>query len=386
MKLNTYFSDFLADIRLQQNHRDELKTGHKTLRKRLWEDEDLSKIIVNTFLQGSYRRATAIRPHEGKRADVDIVLVTTIPESTTPEDAMALFKPFLDKYYKGKWELQGRSIGISMSYVDLDLVITSAPSETDQEALKSASVSDEESLEVARDWRLVPAWVGFSERWSPTATELMLKRAEQQAEWKLQPLRIPDRDAKCWQSTHPLEQIKWTRNKNADCNCHYVNVVKALKWCRRVNYSEPKYPKGYPLEHLIGIYCPDKIESVAEGVTLTLESIVDNLADFYAAKQVPVLPDHGVAEHDVWHRITVEDFTAFYEQIRDAAKIARRALDDESVRGSALAWIELFGKRFPEPPEEKNNGGNDNDDSSNQKQGGFTPRVQVTTPGKGRYA
>lgn len=127
---NTYFSDFLADIRLQQNHRDELKTGHTTLQNRLWADEDLSKIIVNTFLQGSYHRATAIRPHGGKRADVDIVVVTKIPESTNPEDAMALFKPFLDKHYKDKWELQGRSIGISMSYVDLDLVITPRPKRT----------------------------------------------------------------------------------------------------------------------------------------------------------------------------------------------------------------------------------------------------------------
>lgn len=382
MRLNTYFNDFLAEIRLQTNHRNDLKTGHKTLRKRLKEDEKLSDIVVNTFLQGSYRRATAIRPHQGKRADVDVIIVTKIPETVTPEEAMKLFVPFLNEHYEGKWEFQGRSIAINLSYVDLDMVITSAPSEADEEALKSASVSDEETLEDARDWRLVSEWIGFSERISPTLTDLMLKRASQQPEWMLNPLRIPDRDAECWQSTHPLEQIKWTRDKNSACNTHYVNVVKALKWWRRINHTDPKYPKGYPLEHAIGLCCPNNIDSVAEGVTLTLENMVDTFAEDYNAKRVPVLADHGVPEHNVWHRITVDDFTAFYEQVRDAAKIARRALDEDSVNKSALAWQELFGSRFPDPPKDKTNG----NDHSSQKQGGFTPRVEVTTPGKGRYA
>lgn len=61
-----------------------------------------------------------------------------------------------------------------------------------------------------------------------------------------------------------------TRNTNG----HYVNVVKAIKWWRRLN-AAPPYPKGYPLEHLIGISCPDGIASVAEGVVRTLEDIRD---------------------------------------------------------------------------------------------------------------
>ena len=41
-------------------------------------DEDLKDIIVTTFLQGSYRRSTAVRPKQGKRSDVDIVVVTKL--------------------------------------------------------------------------------------------------------------------------------------------------------------------------------------------------------------------------------------------------------------------------------------------------------------------
>jgi len=127
--INTYFTDFLQDIRLTENQRNDLKRGHSTLRDRLMSDESLSKYIVTTFLQGSYRRSTAIRPVGDKRADVDVIVVTKLDRnSVTPQKAIDLFIPFVEKHYKGKYRVQGRSIGIELSYVDLDIVITSAPS------------------------------------------------------------------------------------------------------------------------------------------------------------------------------------------------------------------------------------------------------------------
>jgi hypothetical protein len=58
MSTQVYFDKFLSNIRLTKSQRDDLITGHTTLRERLASDEELSKIIVSTFLQGSYRRAT----------------------------------------------------------------------------------------------------------------------------------------------------------------------------------------------------------------------------------------------------------------------------------------------------------------------------------------
>lgn len=386
MELNSYFTDFLSEIRPQANHREEYKTGHRTLRKRLREDEKLSPIIVNTFLQGSYRRATAVRPHQGRRADVDVVVVTTLHQDDyTPDAAMDLFTPFLDKHYKDKYTRQGRSIAINLSYIDLDLVITSAPSETERTALKSASVSAEETLEEADDWRLVPAWVGFAERTYPGSVERMLELARKQAEWQLKPLYIPDRDAECWEPTHPLEQIRWTRDKNRACNGHYVNVVKAIKWWRRVRHETPKYPKGYPVEHIIGHCCPGGITSVAQGVTLTLEAITSEFAGHAADKTVPELCDHGVPSHNVLHRITGDDFAAFYDQVKAASLVARRALDADTERKSAEAWQELFGSRFPDPPEGEDDGG-DGGSGSTKSAGGFTPRTSSSSIGGGRYA
>ena len=349
MELPSSFNEFLKEIRPTSNHTGDMMTGYKTLDTRLWDDEKLSPLIVNTFLQGSYRRATAVRPRGGKRADVDLVVVTKLKrEEYTPQQAMDLFVPFLNKHYKGKWEPQGRSFGIGLSYVDLDLVITSAPSEAESAALKSASVSATDTPEEVDDWRLVPSYVTFAERSLPDAARRM-EMARKEAEWKLSPLHIPDREARLWDETHPLAQIKWTWEKNKACNKHYVNVVKALKWWRRIGPESPKYPKGYPLEHLVGQCCPDGIVSIAEGVTRTLEAIANNYNTYAAYKIVPTMPDHGVPGHDVFHRLTGEDFAAFHALACDAAATARRALDARNERESAEEWRKLFGDKFPLP-------------------------------------
>ncbi len=62
MELPTYFTRFLKEIRPTEKQREKCKTGHQTLRDRLDEDTNLKPILVSTFLQGSYRRATAVRP------------------------------------------------------------------------------------------------------------------------------------------------------------------------------------------------------------------------------------------------------------------------------------------------------------------------------------
>ena len=110
-KLTTYFTKFLQGIRPTENQRNDCKTGHQNLRDRLHTDEDLKSILVSTFLQGSYRRATAVRPKGDAKLDVDIITVTRLKREDypKPDDAMDIFVPFLDKHYKGKYQRQGRS-------------------------------------------------------------------------------------------------------------------------------------------------------------------------------------------------------------------------------------------------------------------------------------
>lgn len=388
-QIDTYFDDFLSGIRLTQTQRDDLKRGHKTLRERLEADDDLKSIIVTTFLQGSYRRSTAIRPLGGKRADVDIIIVTNMDKSkVTPQEAIDKFIPFVEKHYKGKYTVQGRSIGIELSYVDLDIVITSAPSEVDQEALKSRSVTTDLMLEELtigdNDWKLIKGWKE-PDLIKGINIQNLNEAQRNEAEWKLEPLHIPDRDADSWEDTHPLEQISWTRDKNKNTNKHFVNVVKALKWWRTLRLTDLKYPKGYPVEHMIGNCCNDGILSIAEGVCVTLENIVSNYALNRLAGTVPVLGDRGVPDHNVWKRITVSDFNSFYDSVSTYAKIARQAQNETSLKKQVDKWKELFGDKFPDAPDNEDGNGGSNK-SSGGNGNGFSKRTEVTNPAGGRFA
>ena len=321
-------------------------------------------ILVSTFLQGSYRRATAVRPKGEAKLDVDIITVTRISQSDypNPDDAMDLFVPFLDKHYKGKYQRQGRSFGIERSYVNLDLVITSAPSEAEEEVYESKAVRTDFTPEDVDDWLLMKSWIPPAERVNQTVFLESLRGAE----WQTEPLWIPNRDAGKWERTHPLEQIKWTWKKNANCKKHYVNVVKAIKWWQRVHHEDDR-PKGYPLEHLVGVCCPDDITSVAKGVTLTLEAIVANYGVHAQCKQAPCLPDHGVPEHNVLNRVSGEEFADFYEHAEEAAEIAREALDADYKEKSIEKWRELFGNKFPDS--------DDNGGKGNSSKGPFGPQA-----------
>jgi hypothetical protein len=353
MSVIPYFNQFLSNIRLTKNQRDDLIIGHTTLRDRLANDDDLSEIIVSTFLQGSYKRATAIKPKNGKRADADIIVVTKLDQhSFTPKEAIERFIPFVEKHYKGKYRKQGRSIGIELSYADLDIVITSAPSEVDQAILKSESVRTVMALEeLGNNWRLVKAWAepANQQYWSSQ----MVESVRAASEWKTVSLYIPDQEANCWVETNPLEQIRWTRDKNKTTLGHYINVVKALKWWRVCKLTNLKHPKGYPIEHMIGNCCPDGITSVAEGVVKTLEAIVTKYTLNRALKTTPVLPDRGVLSHDVWKRVSNEDFVAFYDHVVAAAITARKAYEAELLSEQLELWWSLFGSEFPKMSEEE---------------------------------
>ena len=372
MELNKEFEAFLSEIRLTKSQKDDLIQGHSTLRSRLVNNDDLEPIIVTTFLQGSYIRHTAVRPKDGKRADVDIVVVTKLHENDyTPKQALELFIPFLDEYYKGKWQRQNRSIGIELSYVDLDLVITSSPSDAEIGILKSASVNSDLDIVEAFDWRLNESWIDPASRWDSSLSQL-IKEAAELPEWKSCSLKIPDVSLQDWDDTDPLEQMRWTRDKNQATSGHFVNVVKAFKWWRLENYQTPTKPKGFPLERIVGECCPDGISSLAEGIALTLETIVTQYAFEYRINSKPQLPDYGVTDHDVFAKITNDEFHQFYEQVKEGAILAREALDCPDYNESCTLWRQLFGSKFPKPPETTSKG--------------FTPPQKPANPGSGRFA
>lgn len=377
MDLPTYFTDFMRNISPTQDDITEYRDEHTKLTELLKQDEGLRPALVSTFLQGSYRRATLLKPLPDTNADVDVVVVTKLnKDEYTPDLAIKTFVPFLDEHYPRSFRIQGRSIGIHLSNVDIDLVVTAAPSQSQIGVLQSEAVTSPDTAEDVRDWRPVPSWISLSQRNTPQA-QVLLKAAQTEEEWKLEPLNIPDRERAIWERTHPLEQIRWTHEKNRFTNGHYIHVVKSIKWWRRVKQPESKHPKSYPLEHLIGLCCPNRVSSVAEGVTLTLEAIARDYQSYAAMLTTPTLPDHGVPEHNVFQRVSGAYFATFHSQVTEASKIARKALDSETVAASASAWRDLFDGEFPEPSD-TGTGGPD--------KGGYTPRAAPTVIAGGRFA
>ena len=370
MNLNSYFADLLESIRQTAAQKQAIQQAHMTLQAKLLNDDSLKPLIVSIFLQGSYRRSTATRPQGNEKSDVDVVVVTRLQRRNypIPDKAMDVFAPFLNRHYQGQWKKKGRSIGIELSNLKLDLVITSDPSE---EAMFASSP------ETALSSPLVQSYHTPDDM--PSQTDMRLALSDfigRTGQWQQQPLYIPDREARQWQRTHPLEQIRWTFEKNALCNGHYVNIVKLIKWWWKTQHPQFKRPKGYPLEHMIGDCCPNGIMIIAAGLTETLEEISRRYQPDVATGRVPCLSDRGVPEHNVLKRLSFQEFFAFYAKIQESAGIARAALNATNLAESASYWQKLFGDRFPSPPT-----GATPDPSP-----GFTPRQAPTQIGGGRFA
>jgi hypothetical protein len=340
------FDGFLKNVRLPDDLARQCRDEHLRLRGLLLADAELRDIIVSTFLQGSYRRDTGTKPNgEDSHADVDVVAVTTLdPTRYTPDLVVARFAPFLEKNYRGQWERQDRAIKITPKgkEVTLDLVVTAAPSKIQQEFFESV----DPVFKAARTGVPAAQPLNFREAFDRVAKSARLE------EWQREPLLIPSRDLGRWERTHPLEQIRWTQEKNDNTDGHYLNVVRTLKWWRKEN-PDGKYPKGYPLEHLVGDTCPDGIGTVAEGVTLALEAIRDNYRIYVQTGQKPNLPDRGVPEHDVFKKVTAQQFATFWRLVETAAGKARTALNAEGNANSLILWRDLLGPEFPEPPKDE---------------------------------
>jgi len=333
--LPTLFEAFLANIRPQNRHIEDYKNGHKRLREKLQDDDSVSDIYVSDFLQGSYKRSTAVKPRGDEKSDVDIVFVTSIEKETNPDDALEQCVPFLRNHYDDdEWKRNDRSFKIERSNVEIDLVLTSTPTEAARSAVEAMGAFDvEENLGI--------------ENKSVLSEALGMNVKGENEQWKDEPLYIPDRRLQQWEQTHPLKTLEFTSKKNSLTDGYYVNVVKAIKWWRRCKIPDVEGPSSYPLEHLVGECCPDSLDSVAQGVTTTLERIRDEYRSHAAQNQPPELSAHGLPSVDVFDRIDGAEFAEFHSYVVDAADIARTAYDEDNKSQSRDEWARLLGDEFP---------------------------------------
>jgi hypothetical protein len=293
---NTRFTELLQDIEPSTTTVVYAVAAHTAMRDFLCDHEVFGSCHVKTFLSGSYRRNTAIRPRVFNgvqaRPDVDIIVVTNHTLDDDPKGVVdQLFEVIQDGYDDVRE--QTRSVGVTTTYVDMDVVPIIEP---------------------------------YGEG---------------------RGLYIADRELLRWLPTNPPEHITWTTRLNAAAGGRFKPLVKLMKWWRRQNPTTGRHPKGFIIE-CIAAECMDYSET-HYGVLFatTLEGVVSRYALHMALGIVPSVADPGVTGNSVTSNVSYEDFRSFYDLARIHAAKARQALVEEDVDQMTALWREIFGPRFP---------------------------------------
>lgn len=294
MTTQQQFWDFLAEIEPSPSTVGACSSAHNTLREVLRTDESFSELHVETFLSGSYKRDTAIRPQkiDGvlQRPDVDIIVVTSHTADDDPHDVLdALHQALIDGGYKAL-KVNRRSIAVTLATVDMDVV----PVIENGDAYL-----------------------------------------------------IPDVELQDWLDTNPPAHTNWTIQVNSDAGGRFKPLVKLVKWWRRCHLSDLRRPKGFILECLVAEHMSYTEANWEELFVQTLEAIRDAYAGHALLGTVPHLEDPGVPGNNVFSNVTVEEFKKFYSKVKEHAGLARKALNETDDDEALKQWRVIFGPRFP---------------------------------------
>ena len=287
------FDEFLRDIEPSRTTKSNASSAHWELRNFLKNDEDFKDYYQESFLSGSYKRETAIRPQveEGQteRPDVDIIVVTNHTINDDPKDVVdLLFKTLRKKYPDIR--RQNRSVGIKSNRADMDVV------------------------------PIIPCGPMYL---------------------------IPDRKQEEWLLTNPSGHTTWTTQINTFADGRFKPLVKLTKWWRRQNPTISKKPKGFVME-CITAECMNYLETYyGELFVQTLENIVIKYELYVLSNTVRNIPDPGVPSNSVTDGITPDAFAGFYYKAKAHAELGRKALNETDAEKATELWQKIFGDRFP---------------------------------------
>jgi hypothetical protein len=296
MTPNSVFQDFLRDIEPSRTTKAWASSAHKTLRDFLSRHAEFGKVHKKTFLSGSYKRDTAIRPKavEGKveRPDVDIIVLTNHTLADSPVAVVdSLYKAVRSGYSNVR--KQQRSVGVETEQASMDVVPIIAP------------YGDAGSF------------------------------------------YIPDRKLEKWVETNPPRHTQWTTETNDAAGGRFKPLVKLIKWWRRENPTLSKRPKGFVME-CIAAECMDMDEThYGQLFAKTLEAVVSRYHLSVVLERVPHIDDPGVPGNSVTDGMTFAAFEGFYRKAEAHASKAREALAEEDPEKATKLWREIFGDRFP---------------------------------------
>ena len=300
MTTQQQFLDFLYEIEPSTSTVSACSSAHNTLREYLRTDENFKKFHENTFLSGSYKRDTAIRPQKLggvlQRPDVDIIVVTNHTQNDQPKTVLkALEKALVDSGYKNI-KVNRRSINVAQTTVDMDVV----------PIIENGSS-----------------------------------------------YLIPDAELKVWLPTNPPAHTQWTVDVNKAAGGRFKPLVKLFKWWRRVHLSELRRPKGFILECLVAQHMSLTETSYEALFVGLLEAIRDNYGYYVSMGTVPWLEDPGVPGNNVFSNVTADEFKQFYDKVKEQAAAARKAKNETDDDKALELWRSVLGKLFPAAASQK---------------------------------
>ena len=307
MTVQSRFVKLLSDIEPSSTTKANASQAHTDLRRFLANHETYGEIYVRSFLSGSYKRNTAIRPRVkggvADRADIDIIVVTNHTRADDPEAVIDKLYKVLKKEYDS-YRKQGRSVGLATNLADMDVV--------------------------------------------PVIEETVLSGTPV--------IYVPDRQRKEWVRTNPEGHTTWTTDKNKEAGERFKPLVKLVKWWRRenpwwaANATSPKRkPKGFQLECIVAENMNVAETQWAELFVSTLEAVKAKYAWAVSLESVPYIQDPAVPGNDVMAGVEPEVFKRFYDKASEHAALGREAIDleEEDPDGALERWRKIFGPRFP---------------------------------------
>lgn len=298
MTPNNRFTDFLRDIEPSKTTKAHARQAHLALRDTLRTDTDFSPYHRHTFLSGSYKRETAIRPRikngNAHRPDIDIIVVTNCGLNDGPKAVVDAVFSVLNRHYTPTHR-QARSVSVTTRQADMDVVPLIDP-------------YDDGTYHIA------------------------------------------DRLQSTWLRSNPPGHTQWTTDVNSATGLRFKPLVKLFKWWRRENPTIAKRPKGFVLEVLTAENMNRSEVHYGELFVQLLEKIASRYGWEVSIGQVPMLEDPSLAGNNVFAGLSFPAFEGLYKKIAEHAAIGRAALALEDQDKATEEWRKLFGPRFPKPP------------------------------------
>jgi predicted nucleotidyltransferase len=296
MTLNEQFDSFFSSIQLTATQRERIESAVQSLRNYLGAFFDLDENGV--FVQGSYATDSAVKPSpsdENGEYDVDIVVVCSGPDDE-PQGAKGKVVEALEFHgtYAGKIE----------------------PTPSSKPCVKLRYAEDSSKFHVD----IVPAKPG-----------------------EVAPLESPRGEN--WKETAPLEFVAWCARQGES----FRRTVMMLKRWRDEQQEAHRSIKSILFQVLIAQHLSPSLNDATRLVE-TLESM-DEALD--ALEDPPEVLNPSLITEDLAANWTKVSFRDFKRVLRDAAEVAREALESQSDSDSNERWQGLLGSSFPNLPSQE---------------------------------